>query len=87
MSDEKKPEVIEDGGPAFPHTITIRTDDGFKAQLPVNGMSLRDHFAGVALGGMLADPNFQSQTYRAAEIAYAYADAMIQFRKNQKEGA
>jgi len=49
---------------------------------PQLGMSLRDWFAGVAIGGMLADPNVRAAEDDApwaphASVAYAIADAML----------
>lgn len=58
-----------DGGPAFPNSV-------------VNGMSLRDYFAGQALGRVIA----VSQQYSkitpldVATESYIYADAMIAAR-------
>ena len=50
---------IDDGGPAFPRTIEVRTVNAagdllHAEQYPGNGMSLRDWFAGQALAGLYA---------------------------------
>jgi hypothetical protein len=64
MSDTAK---INDGGPAFP--------------VPPNyGMSVRDYFAGCAMGGILADPSVVLTPTEAAKCAYEVADAMISKR-------
>lgn len=73
---------IEDGGPAFPV--------GVEALLTRQGMSLRDWFAGQALAGILASPNFDEfalsagtfwtddeKRLRVAQAAFGYADAML----------
>lgn len=43
--------------------------------------TLRDQFAAAALGGMLADTNFDATQHRVAEKAYLMADAMVEARK------
>lgn len=71
--------MIDDGGQAFPGAPTLAN--------PAEGMSLRDWFAGKALQGELASQSEDTGTWseRAAEelaqLAYCYADAMIQARK------
>lgn len=73
---------LNDGGTAFP--ITLEQYDG----AALRGMSLRDVFAGQALTGLLANPNWlpnnkQSEltfTQRYAEQAFLLADAMIAAR-------
>lgn len=82
---------INDGGPAFPRSqkaalspITDVNGDDIQS-----GMSLRDHFAGMALQGLLANP-FEPVIGKAEEdiakhfsrISYIYADAMIAARSN-----
>ena len=57
-----------DGGPAFPVGL-----------LP--GMSLRDYFAGQAMGGQLADPDGEIDPKLIARWSYAYADAMLAERE------
>ena len=58
-----------DGGPAFPKHWRLHDDPG---------MSLRDHFAGVALSGMVSHPDMcPSTVFGVAQEAYRYADAMI----------
>lgn len=69
--------TLNDGGPAFPSTIT---DDS----LHVGGMSLRDYFAAKAMQAQIANPlNLGSdEAHRLiAERAYRLADAMINARK------
>lgn len=81
----------KDGGPAFPVVLTNVTSEaveGFDGQ-PVaplskaeyRGMSLRDHFAGLAMQGMWAHPdNCGLIDYQMAERAYHMADIMIMQR-------
>jgi hypothetical protein len=44
------------------------------------GMSLRDWFAGLALNGMLSDPNLSAEPEEFADYAYRHADAMLKAR-------
>ena len=65
---------MKDGGPAFP------TDHNKNV---VEGMTLRDWFAGQALMGMMASRNPSSPRFNPEDDAayvYAVADAMIQER-------
>lgn len=62
-----------DGGAAFPVMYVSE------------GMTLRDYFAGQALAGALADPNFNMPPAQLAELAYMEADAMLAARE-RKEG-
>lgn len=71
---------IEDGGTAFP---CLRENDNPNMPLIAAefGMSLRDWFAGQALVGTLAFPQFQGSFSDNAEDCYKWADAMIAARK------
>ena len=60
-----------DGGPAFPVGL-----------LP--GMSLRDYFAGQAMGGQLADPDGEIDPKLIAKWSYAYANAMLAEREKER---
>lgn len=86
MSNEKK----NDGGPAFPLQVT----ENWKQF--ASGMSLRDHFAGLAMGGIIQWQNTEAGCImiKAAmdtdgsdpddaigQMAYAYADAMLKARE------
>jgi len=68
---EQDPEPIADGGPAFP----VDKPGCFDMQ----GMSLRDWFAGQALAGM----RLESHVDDAAFHAYMIADAMLRRREKQ----
>ncbi len=50
-----------------------------------DGMTLRDHFAGLALSGIMASghaiPNVQTQFNNIAEDSYRLADAMLKQRE------
>ncbi len=87
---------IDDGGPAFPCTNEQFTHGNPKVGDAWSGLSLRDHFAGLALGGAWSASGDQSlkvnegQTYEGAlleywsgiaKAAYIAADAMIAARK------
>lgn len=71
MSDAKN------GGRAFPVLCNVKNGSDWVAR---DGMSLRDWFAGRALA-MLADPNVTGSEVKIAEIAYRFADAMLEARK------
>ena len=72
--------TLNDGGPAFPSTIT---DDS----LHVAGMSLRDYFAANAMQAFvrtLCDKDLMQDRKVAdliATLSYIQADAMINARK------
>lgn len=56
-------------------------DDDFEPTIFASEMTLRDHFAGLALQGMLS--NSQQQEYfdiNLAHLAYSLADAMMEAR-------
>ena len=83
------------GGAAFPRPAIIHPDSARILHEAVAGMSLRDHFAGLALTGLLADGDptvcesetpegieAERQEYAlvSARAAYRYADAMLKAR-------
>lgn len=45
--------TISDGGPAYPRAMTVGVDEYSPGQ---EGMSLRDHFAGLAMQALIAEP-------------------------------
>lgn len=79
-----------DGGPAFPtkKTLHVSHEDGQAETgfVEMRGMSLRDFFAGQFLVGALASPGLiegrrETGPTKYAEIAYIYADAMLEARE------
>ncbi|MGY6256554.1 hypothetical protein ACXIVK_24090 [Paraburkholderia caledonica] len=73
----------ETGGYAFP--VPDYDSNGNRKTAEKKGMTLRDYFAGQALAAIVAKPNSGSAPMtnphkRAAQIAYLYADAMIEAR-------
>jgi len=64
----------ETGGPAFP-TEGVFCSDGILYE----GMTLRDYFAAKAMQTLAAYEEYPPE--RAAERAYAYANAMIKARE------
>ena len=70
-----------DGGPAFPRTLVkvAGGNDPFsRSEATAYGMSLRDYFAGQALGRSLRKRGDSGVDYEElARRAYALADAMI----------
>jgi hypothetical protein len=67
---------IKDGGPAFP----VPDIDGGAVE---RGMTLRDHFAGLAMQALLARTTYhiEDEPRDIAEDAYCYADAMLKARE------
>lgn len=72
------------GGPAFPMLYDRRLDPDFVID---EGMTLRDHFAGLAMQAMITK-GMESTFYRnepgvpvISKFAYEYADAMLEARK------
>ncbi len=89
---------VNNGGPAFPfeyHNQTSRLQPGFFGTGDVSpggsqqfaGMSLRDHFAGLAMQGDIAGLSRHLHQYDGKELqtkaiaAYQMADAMLEARK------
>ena len=87
---------IDDGGPAFPMPAGPEPA-GFTHYN--EGMSLRDHFAGQAMQGMLADGGYEQLAREVrdgladdemgmvdvvSQVSYIIADAMIKARKESK---
>lgn len=77
-------EAFKDGGPAYP----LKSPTGFDEK----GMSLRDHFAGLALAALIGkeDKDYQNRGPKAVPIlaafAWEYADAMLRARATGKDG-
>lgn len=71
----------DDGGPAFPSSNTPET--GYYAE----GMSLRDHFAGLAMQAAATNPvGADGFTFsERARWAYEQADAMIRARAGRSQ--
>jgi hypothetical protein len=77
MSTTKQ--LIDDGGTAFPTADTIYPNG--QMQFGSNGMSLRDWFAGMAMQGMLSNPELSGSVELLARESFTYADAMIAEQK------
>jgi hypothetical protein len=77
---------INDGGPAFPYDERCQRSGEICGQF--KGMTLRDWFAGMALQGIVANPDFKvafCSPLNDAKNCYALADAMLAARDG-KEG-
>ena len=79
---------INDGGPAFPMPDSHHANG--QVQYGHLGMTLRDYFAAAALQGNLAGQSIDVGYYegkdawnKAAEDAYAVADAMLKAREGK----
>ena len=76
---------INDGGPAFPVPDSHHANG--QVQYGANGMTLRDWFAGQALGAMLVNSKAKSESevpsmlQLAGSFAYIAADAMLAARE------
>lgn len=76
----------QDGGPAFPQ-LQCRDEDGRWSPVRVDGLSMRDWFAGQALAEIVADDIKQGLPADGLDIrhvpdaAYRYADAMLEARR------
>jgi hypothetical protein len=76
MTDDKR----KDGGPAYP-TYHHPLDDSDR-----KGMTLRDWFAGQALGSILTQEIAgAAEKIVWAELAYQYADAMLAQREKPSD--
>lgn len=88
---------IETGGPAFPF-LTWQNPQGFMIGSLHEGMTIRDHFAGLALAGLYASRDLQMATLHdagglgqgnfedvMAEQAYRQADAMLAARGGDRD--
>lgn len=66
------------GGPAFP----VKTPTpGYNFETVHQGMTLRDHFAGLAMQAMVANGGSLGSSEGLARGAYVYADAMLKARE------
>lgn len=73
------------GGPAFPYSGVHHTEE-MNFIIDSHGMTLRDHFAGLAMQGIVNSQEYQDGTWETAEIArqsYEISDAMIKARGQQ----
>ena len=78
-----------DGGPAFPPYLMSRTYP------ELHGMSLRQWYAGMAMNGWLGsyvmemgdDATQAIAAARVARVAFAIADAMLEFEANEAKEA
>lgn len=72
---------INDGGPVHP---IVETNGQGQPELTHTGMSLRDHFAGQALLGILSANEDKSEMAGLHEViakgCYVWADAMLKAR-------
>jgi hypothetical protein len=78
---------MKDGGSAFPSQTISHYQMGKKGAEPVyestGGMTLRDHFAGIALIGIMGQDHVDGygDAERLTKLAYKYADAMLAERE------
>ena len=73
---------IKDGGPAYPFRKTVRLNGEPIDTEDYSGMSMRDHFAGLAMQGMLACGLWSHLAPdQMASVAYQRADSMLRARE------
>ncbi len=78
-TNRQEPEkVIDDGGPAFPHSI--------KQNVFTEGMSVRMWLAGQIAGGLLVRMNPKMTPSDLAHQSFVAADALIAESKKGKSG-
>ena len=72
-----------DGGPAFPQALATSHDGtiyaSYERAQDTGGMTLRDWFAGQALGRLAEYANGNRD--KVAKVAYEWADAMLTARE------
>lgn len=68
------------GGPAFPNARLFPAGPRGENEVavPVGGMSLRAYFAGLAMNGLMADPEETGSIESIARRAVCAADALIE---------
>lgn len=70
---------IKDGGPFHPFQPLDR--QGMPCMAAEPGLSIRDHFAGLAMMGSCACPDNNAPPSVVARWAYEMADAMLRARE------
>jgi len=76
---------VNDGGPAFPSDKPVKFYSDGSTAARAEGMSLRDWFAGQALGGMAGYSLSRDESAGSvASLAYFVADAMLKAREEQR---
>jgi len=78
MNTEANRMSIKDGGPAYP-CEQHEAQNGEWNQTFERGMSVRDHFAGLAMAAIIPDTQLGFDAICAE--AYQYADAMLRARE------
>ncbi len=79
--------TIKDGGRAYPQYLPNVSRFGTAHPEYSGGMTLRDHFAGLAMAAIIAKIPFQefppdwTPYEKTALGAYSYADAMLKARE------
>lgn len=76
------PDAIKDGGAAYPVAMSESTYSNQNGGPFQQGMSLRDHFAGLVVQGLVASGEVGHwENDLIAKNAYGLADAMIRARE------
>lgn len=69
-----------DNPPAFPTTERFSTPEGDVQVESIEGMTLRDYFAGQVLAGQIPYSKLVSEGNDVSRVAYDVADAMLEER-------
>ncbi|MDX4957269.1 hypothetical protein [Delftia acidovorans] len=81
-------EALKDGGPAYPMAdpfVVSTPKNEAEVQRLAQGMSLRDHFAGLAMQGICSlHDQWGWATEDIARGAYEMADLMLRAREKEK---
>ncbi len=77
--------MINDGGQAFPG-VTLKPGEftGKTYEVPTTGMTLRQYYAGIAMGSLIT---MLTDTYQSKSIpidAFYFADKMIAYEQKEK---
>jgi hypothetical protein len=75
MTEYVRHNIIDTTGYQRPVTVPISMSET---------LTLRDQFAMAALPGLIADPDSIAFPIGHAKLAYQYADAMLEARKEKK---
>lgn len=77
--EEFNKRLLEDG-PAYPLSYSVNGLD-----YVFSGMSMREHYSGLAMQGLLASTYHSMDPVRCAKQAVACADALIEELKNEQK--
>ena len=80
-----KPAPFNDGGLIYPRQVVVGPDGTIRGHSNP-GMTLLQHYAGLAMMGMFTDSKCDLSNAAIAGIAFAQAQAMIEAEAKLREG-